>query len=133
MHGAGPLKWNTAFASSAAAWGLTCCKNRFLNSDSFSETPYSFESLAAGYRTIAEPVTNWYYQVKNCGPMPGCMDGNKDVVGRFTAMVWKEAAELGSGDGSPAEKVPPRLPQFGAILSWTDSKGNQLQFWGRAW
>ena len=56
----------------------------------------SGENLASGYRLGAEQAVNmWYSEVKDCGPMPGCNNGKRGVVGHFTALVWKGARNLG--------------------------------------
>lgn len=50
--------------------------------------------FTSGYTPLSL-VKKWYSEVQNCGPLPGCFDGKKGVVGRFAIMIWNGDKTIG--------------------------------------
>lgn len=96
-HGSPPVTWNNAMAANALSW----VKVHSGHSKSYNLQPPigpAGENLAANTRATVDipwAVTAWYDEIKDCGPLPGCVTGKTGVVGHFTALVWKGVKEMG--------------------------------------
>lgn len=98
-HGVPNVKWNDAVAKSAQAWAA---KGVFKHSKSYNIPPPAGpagENLAIGQDSLEAATQAWYGEIKDCGPMPGCVKGKTGVVGHFTSMIWKGVKEIGCGIG----------------------------------
>lgn len=103
MHGVPALAWSSAVASSAQQWAD---RGVYEHSSSYNIAPPAGpagENLAAGtsiaYFSALDATEAWYTEVKHCQSWPGCRSYS-DVVGHFTAMIWKGATHLGCGIGT---------------------------------
>lgn len=138
MHGAAPLRWSDAVARGAEA--LVRNQRRMSHGNPYHERPPAGPAGENLYQiwgktaSAKDAVIGWYKEVYDCatgGPTSfrdGCQKPKSgEMVGHFTALVWKGAKELGCAFGNAANIIVCRYKAGNSLDGNTPNMGGYYQ------